>query len=105
MDIKTGRSPNVSAFTYKQQAEEVSRVPQEKVDKGTENTASTGDSVEFSNTARLMAEASNTARATSDVRQGKVGTLREQVQGGTYAVDGYAIATGIVKEDMFVLGS
>ncbi len=59
-----------------------------------------GASVDISDTARLMKQASDTAHATPALRMAKVQELKKRISDGTYNVDSASIADKLVDEHL-----
>ncbi len=57
------------------------------------------DSVNFSNDAKLLAEANRAASSEDGSRAEMISRLRSQVQNGTYVPNERGIAEGIMRED------
>ncbi len=60
------------------------------------------DTVSVSSTAKLVGEASTTARESEGVRAELVAELKAKVQAGTYQPDSRKIAENLLKEDLSI---
>lgn len=59
-----------------------------------------GANVEISDGAQLMRQASDIAKATTDIRKEKVAELKKNIQNGTYHVEAREIADRLVDEHL-----
>lgn len=59
-----------------------------------------GSNVEISDGAQLMRQASDIAKATTDIRKEKVAELKKNIQNGTYHVEAREIADRLVDEHL-----
>jgi negative regulator of flagellin synthesis FlgM len=57
-----------------------------------------GDKVNLSNQARVIQQAAQAAKNTSDVDEKKVEQVKMEVDKGTYKVNGAQVATGMLRE-------
>jgi negative regulator of flagellin synthesis FlgM len=59
-----------------------------------------GDSVELSPKAKVMQEAMKVLETLPDVREEKVAQIREQIEEGSYQIDGKKIAEKMINESL-----
>ena len=80
---KSGKTQNIEAFS-------------------TPSTASSrsGADVEISDNAKLMRQASDIAKSTTEVRQDKIAQLKKSIKDGSYHVDAKEIADRLVDEHL-----
>jgi negative regulator of flagellin synthesis FlgM len=60
----------------------------------------TGADVEISDNAKLMRQASDIAKSTTDNRKEKIAALKKSIQEGSYQVDAKEIADRLVEEHL-----
>jgi len=59
-----------------------------------------GDSVQFSDEAKLRTEAFKTASSTPDVRRSKVEEIKARIAAGEYEIDSRKIAENLVRDEL-----
>lgn len=64
------------------------------------SAAAQTDTVSVSDEAVLRTEAYRTAMNAPDVREDKVGAIRDQIANGTYTVNAHRIATNLLGEEL-----
>jgi negative regulator of flagellin synthesis FlgM len=67
---------------------------------GKSKPSGNSDKVELSEQAKEVSRAFAQLKALPDVRQGKVGEIKNQVETGTYRVDGSKIAMSMLNESL-----
>ena len=99
MDIITGNKPFAGLEAYKNVGKEKNRVggsPKEATKGGLSE-----DRVALSPEAKQIQEAKKSLDALPDVREEKVAEIKEQIEAGTYTVDGEKIAFKMIRESIF----
>lgn len=69
-------------------------------DRENEQPSVKGDTVSLSREAREVAAITQKLEKTPDVRSEKVSEIKEQIESGTYNVDGQKAAAGLLKESL-----
>lgn len=73
---------------------------QESIAFKSEQTGHSGADVEISDNAKLMRQASDIAKAASEIRKDKIAALKKSIQDGSYHVDSREIADRLVDEHL-----
>lgn len=71
---------------------------------GQETGAGRGDTVQFSEDARLRTDAHAAASNAPDIRHDKVAAIKAQIAAGDYQIDTRKIASRVVQEDLEFFG-
>lgn len=64
------------------------------------NLSQSGADIEISDNAKLMRQASDIAKAASEIRKDKIASIKKSIQDGTYQVDAREIADRLVDEHL-----
>ncbi|MBI9082917.1 MAG: flagellar biosynthesis anti-sigma factor FlgM [Desulfobacterales bacterium] len=83
---------------YVEQVKPNSR-PDPHAEKAT-HAAKPGDTVNLSREAKEVQEAQKAAKAVPDVRENKVAEIQQQIQAGTYKVNGDKVAFNMLRESL-----
>ncbi len=91
---------NQALNAYRPQAEKAGEAARTaKKQEGGASAPATGDTLEVSSEAKLLAAARNEAMQADDVRAGRVAELKAQVEAGTYQIDNRKIAAKLLTEE------
>jgi len=94
----SGKVPPIKIDAYLNNAKKNNKIEGSfKQDAG---AVSKGDKVELSQTANEVKKARAQLDAIPDIREEKVGELKDQIHGGTYKIDGKKIAFNILRESL-----
>lgn len=97
MEITPKDSVNIEAYVNQvQEKEKIDAISDQEAKQQVKT-----DTVEISNTAKKIQEASKQLKTIPDVREDKVAQLKEQVENGTYEIDADKIADKMLKESLF----
>ncbi|MFQ5508842.1 MAG: flagellar biosynthesis anti-sigma factor FlgM [Leptospirillia bacterium] len=103
MEINPTPSPNPAAINEAAQPKQSEAVQREATNTATDHgRANRGvDSVAVSSQARELAAARKTVEVSPEVRTDKVEVLRDQIESGTYNVDGRVVAQAMAQNALF----
>ena len=67
---------------------------------GSTKNVQSSDRVEFSKTAKDVKDAREQMESVPDIREEKVNEIRDQIEDGTYKIDGKKIAHNMIRESL-----
>ncbi len=105
--MKVSNPPSTNPYQAENTIESVKGNPKlgknqgyESVITKSESSSHAGANVEISDNAKLMRQASDIAKAATEIRKDKIAALKKNIQDGTYHVEANEIADRLVEEHL-----